>query len=259
MLQLILISLLLIAVDVGLAILFRKTIKTEKGIYILLLVAAFSTVVVHYSPIVYHLIKDGECVSYLTSNPNLVLPIYPCNVVMIATVIVGCLPNKNNRFSRYLIDFVVLFGGVSALVGMFANVDFIRNPTLADFDITKGIIAHGTMLLNSILYVAFGYLKIDLPRNMARFLIAVVMMAIIGLYDSAVILAFSGKEFMMEVNPMFMLHSPFEGVPFLMFPVIAGIGIVILFGVLVIIEAIKYRKDKEHIWYRRLLRKQNQQ
>lgn len=252
MIQLFLLSTGLVVLAIAIAILLKKFIKTEKGIFILFLVAGFLTVVVHYSSLLFHLIKDGECLTFLTSNPNLILPIYPCNVVMICCLIIGVTPNKNTKILRYLIDFSVLFGAVSALVGMYVNVDFFNNPTLGDYDVTKGIVAHAAMFFNIVLLFVFGYFKLDLIKNMIRFLVAVVMMAIIGLYDSAVILAFAGKETMMNINPMFMLHSPFEGAGFLMFPFIAGVATLLLFIALVVAEAIKYRKDKEHIWYRRL-------
>ena len=49
---------------------------------------------------------------------------------------------------------------------MFANVDFIKNPTLLDFEITKSIVAHATLLFNVLLLPLFGYIKIDFKRNM---------------------------------------------------------------------------------------------
>lgn len=255
MLPLILISIFLMGTSVGLSILFKKKIQSEKGKYWLFLIASLLTIAVHYSSLIYHLIKDGECGSYLSSNPNLVLPIYPCNVVMICCLIFGLMKNKNNKFSRFLSDFCVFFGIISSVVGMLANVDFIRNPTLADYDITKGILAHGTMFFNVIAMAIFGYTKIDLPNNMIRFTASAVMLGVIGLHDSAIIYAFSGKDYMNVVNPMFMLHSPFEGVDFLVFPIIAIIAIVLVFALLVILEAIKYRNDKDNIWYKRIKNK----
>ena len=82
--------------------------------------------------------KDGY-VEYLADNPNLILPIYPCNVVMWSCLIIGLIRNRESRFNKLLTDYVFWFGIFSTLVGMFANVDFINNPTLADYDITKSI------------------------------------------------------------------------------------------------------------------------
>lgn len=254
MLQLILLTLLLVAISVGIAILLKFKVKTEKGKYIALLIAGCLTVLVHYSSLIYHLIADGECTTFLNSNPNLILPIYPCNVTMICCLIYGIKKYKDDSFAHYLADYCFFFGSVSSFIGMLANVDFINNPTLLNYDVTKGIVAHGTMFFNAILILAFGYIKIDIFKNVHRFGVAIIMMCIVGLYDSAIIWAFGGADSANNVNSMFLLHSPFDGLDFVIFPVIAGAALVALIIILIIVEAIIHRKDKENIWYRRMFK-----
>ena len=62
---------------------------------------------------------------------------------------------------------------------MFANVDFIKNPTLADYDITKSIVAHATLLFNVLLLFLFGKIKLDFWRNMKSMIISVIVMYVI--------------------------------------------------------------------------------
>lgn len=255
MLPLVLITLGLVGVSIGLSILLKKKLKTEKGKYIALLIAGCLTVLVHYSSLIYHLIADGECTSFLQSNPNLILPIYPCNVTMICCLLYGIKRKKDDSFARYLADYCFFFGSASSFIGMLANVDFINNPTLLNYDVTKGIVAHGTMFFNAVLILAFGYVKIDLPKNIHRFGVAIIMMCLVGLFDSAIIWVFAGEATVYNINCMFLLHSPFEGADFVIFPTIAGIAIVLLFIILVIVEAVMHRNNKQNIWYRHMFKK----
>lgn len=238
----------------GIAILLKKNVKTEKGKYIALLIASCLTVAVHYSSLIYHLIADGECTTFLFSNPNLILPIYPCNVTMICCLLYGVKRNKNDSVARYFADYCFFFGAVSAFIGMLANVDFIVNPEFT-YDNVKGIVAHGTMFFNAILIAFMGYIKIDFLKNIHRFGVAICMMCMVGLHCTGVIYVFAGEASAQNVNSMFLLHSPFEGLDFVIFPTVAGIALIILIIALLIAEAIKYRNDKEHIWYRRIHQK----
>ena len=132
-----------------------KWVRSERARRFALLIAPLVTIAVHYSSFFYHLIFTGEAIAYLADTPNLILPIYPCNVVMWCALFYGLFANKNGKFALLLSDYVFWFGLVSTLVGMFANVDFINNPTLADYENFKSIVAHATLLFNDLLLVLF--------------------------------------------------------------------------------------------------------
>ncbi len=117
---------------------------------------------------------------------------------------------------------------------MFANVNFIREPSLKNFDVTKGIIFHATLLLNVVLISRYGYIKIKLGRNMFNIAISIVMMLVIGLYCNLVFTVIDSKDLAYEVNSMFLIHSPFDGVSFLTYPLIASIALVFYFVVFII-------------------------
>ena len=180
--------------------------------------------------------------AYLSDTPNLILPIYPCNVVMWSAPIFACLKNKKSRVGMFFGDYLFWFGIVSTLVGMFANVDFINNPTLADYANIKSIAAHATLLFNVLLLPVFGYIKIDVKRNLTNIILSILMMAVIGCYCNLVFHALVSSEAAYEVNAMFLIHSPFEGLAFLTYPVIALIAIPIYFAVFVICQRIKRGK-----------------
>lgn len=245
--QLFLINLIIIAIIVGVLFLIHKYVKKEKTKEILLMVSPLLTILCHYSSLVYHLFSDGSVYKFLSSNPNLILPIYPCNIVMWCLLIFGFLKMRKNKFGDFLADFCFLFGIVSALVGMFANIDFIREPSLANYDVTKGIVAHGFMLFNLLLIPFFGYIKIDTPKNIKNIFIGTIIMFCVGAFCNLVFHVVGSEEAAYEVNSMFLLKSPFEGLDFLNYYVIVPVAIVLYFGALTLYETIFYKKGSR--WY----------
>ena len=75
----------------------KKYIKEERNKNLVLLFSSIITILVHYSSFIYLWFKDGDTVGYLEQNPNLLLPIYPCNVVMWGCLIYGLIRNKNSN------------------------------------------------------------------------------------------------------------------------------------------------------------------
>lgn len=222
--------------------LLKKYIRGEKGRNVALLLSALVTIVFHYSSFFYLSFTGGASVEYLKGTPNLILPIYPCNVVMWGCLIYGLLRNKGSKTGRFLADYLFWFGIFSTLVGMFANVDFINNPTLADYEVTKSIVAHATLLFNILLIAAFGHIKVNLPRNMLHIFLSVLLMYGIGLYCNKLFEVLASAEEAYSVNSMFILHSPFEGVPFLTYPIIAGCSLVLYFLLFSVCELFAYPK-----------------
>ena len=241
---------LLLVIAAGLVIV-KKTVKTERAQNILLLAASVFTILCHYSSLLYHHLTTGDAFTYLRQNPNLILPIYPCNVVMWSCLILGIMKDKEPKVGKLLSDYIFWFGIFSTLVGMFANVDFIRNPTLMNFDITKGIVAHATLLFNVLLIPLFGKVKLDFGRNMKNMLLSVVGMYVIGLYCNLVFEVLVSADMAYQVNSMFIIHSPFEGMDFLTYPTIAGIAILLYFITFTVCEIVSHKKGER--WFDRVI------
>ena len=235
--------LLILIISLGLW-LVKRFVKSERTRNVILIVSAVFTVCCHYSSLLYHYFLDGSAMDYLRGNPNLILPIYPCNVVMWCSVIYGFLKDKLSKFAEFLADYIFWFGIVSTLVGMFANVDFVRNPTLADFDVTKGIVSHATLLFNVLLLPIFGRVKVNVKRNITNILISILMMLVIGLYCNLVFHTLVSEEMAFEVNSMFLIHSPFAGIEFLTYPIIALIAIPLYFGLFLLCDLFAHKKGE---------------
>ena len=224
--------------------LVKRCVKKERTQNIILIVAAIFTIVFHYSSFIFKVLSGDNAIKYLGETPNLILPIYPCNVVMWSALIFAFLKNKQSRAGSFFVDYLFWFGIISTLVGMFANVDFIMNPTLADYENFKSITAHATLLFNILLLPIFGYIKIDVKRNITNIIISIFMMAVIGGYCNLMFHALVSEAAAYDVNSMFLIHSPFEGLDFLTYPVIALIAIPIYFAVFLICDLYVNKKGK---------------
>ena len=222
--------------------LIKKYVKRERTKNLIFCVAAVFTILFHYSTLCFKLLTNGNAMEYLRDTPNLILPIYPCNVVMWSALIFAFLKNKNSRVGKFFADYLFWFGIISTLVGMFANVDFINNPTLADYNNFKSIAAHATLLFNVLLLPIFGHIKINIKTNLLNIIISIFVMAAIGFYCNLVFYVLVSAEAAYDVNSMFLIHSPFEGLDFLTYPVIALIAVPIYFAVFVICGRILQRK-----------------
>ncbi len=223
----------------------KKHLRRRRSQDLLLLAAALFTILLHYSSCGFKLLTGADAMAYLSDTPNLILPIYPCNVVMWSALIFALLKNKKSRFGMFLGDYLFWFGIISTLVGMFANVDFINNPTLADYENVKSITAHATLLFNVLLLPIFGYIKIDMKRNLTHIILSIVMMGAIGGYCNLVFHALAGADAAYDVNSMFLIHSPFEGLDFLTYPVIALIAVPVYFAIFAVCGMVSRKLRKE--------------
>ena len=244
MIKLIIFNLILIVLITFGLWLVKKYAKKEHVKNIILIVAAAFTIIFHYSSFIFKLLSGGNAIVYLSETPNLILPIYPCNVVMWSALIFAFLKNKKSKVGVFFADYLFWFGIISTLVGMFANVDFINNPTLADYENFKSITAHATLLFNILLLPIFGYVKIDVKRNITNIIISIFVMGAIGCYCNLVFHTLVSKSAAYDVNSMFLIHSPFDGIEFLTYPVIALIATPLYFALFVICDMCAHKKGE---------------
>ena len=250
---LILFNFILILIITVVLFVSKKWIKSERAERILFLAAPTVTILCHYSTLIYLIFRGGDVYGYIASNPNLILPIYPCNVVMWCALIYGIMKTKVSKFALFVSDYVFWFGLISTLVGMFANVDFIVNPTLKDYEVTKSILAHATLLFNVLLIPVFHRLRPTFKRNMINMVISVIVMYVIGLYCNLAFRALVSADAAYDVNSMFIIHSPFEAVPFLRYPFIAAVGLVIYLIIFTAVDMIKTKKGER--WFNKIGRR----
>lgn len=242
--QLLIMNSILIAVMVLILWLIKKYVKTDRTKNVLFAVSPIITLLVHYSHFIFEAFSGNDIMAHLGANPNLYMPLYPCNLVMWLALAFGFLKNKNSKLGEFFVDFIFWFGIVATVVGMFANEDFVKNPTLADYAILKSIIAHATLLFNVLLLPVLGYVKIDLIRNFKNIVISVLLMGVVGGYCTLVMYALVSEAHAYFINSMFMMHSPFAGLDFLTYPVVALIAVPLYFGLFVICDLCAHKKGE---------------
>lgn len=114
--------------------------------------SAIITVVLHYSCM---------WVDYFTTGGNAtiskthILPIYPCNVTMWLLLVAALMQNKRRHIFHIIGEFCFLAGTLCGIFGIVLNFNFDSTPTLADYDVLKGMLSHSTMLFGC-LYLYFG-------------------------------------------------------------------------------------------------------
>ena len=222
----------------------KKRVKTERTKNILLIIAPIITLLVHYSQFIYDVMTGGDIMAHLSANPNLYMPLYPCNIVMWLTLVFALLKNKNSKFGEFCVDFIFWFGVAAAVVGMFANEDFIRTQSIADYAILKSIIAHATLLFNVLLLPIFGYVKIDVKRNFKNIIISLFVMGAIGAYCTLIFHTLVSEAQAYFINSMFIVHSPFAGLDFLTYPVVALVAIPVYFVIFVLCDLCAHKKGE---------------
>ena len=222
----------------------KKRVKTERTKKILLIIAPIITLIVHYSQFIYDALTGCDIMAHLSANPNLYMPLYPCNIVMWLTLAFALLKNKNSKFGEFCVDYMFWFGVLAAVIGMFANEDFIRTQSIADYAILKSIIAHATLFFNILLLPIFGYVKIDVKRNFKNIIISILTMGFIGAYCTLIFYALVSREQAYFINSMFIVHSPFAGLDFLTYFVVALIAVPVYLAIFVICNLFIRKKSK---------------
>lgn len=145
------------AATAALLYLARRLAKTETAKNNILKFFAILTVAIHYSNLWVDYFANGGTA---TIENNQILPVYPCNVVMWMLLIAALLRDKKRLIFQMLGEFCFYGGTVCGVVGIVLNVNFGNNPTLADYDILKGLLSHSTMLFGCIYMKVGGFIRV---------------------------------------------------------------------------------------------------
>ena len=243
-------NLFLILIVTGLLIAVKKWARGPRAHYAVLLIASVITVLVHYSSFFYYLSK-GTALEYVRDNLCLILPLYPCNILMWCALGYGFIGNKGSKVALLLSDFMFWFGIFATMAGMFANFDFLANPTLTDYEVVKSILSHATLLFNILLIPVLGYLRPRFGRNMLNIVISVISMCLIGLYCNLTLEVLVSYEMALDMNSMFLLQTPFEPMPFLRGQIIAPVAIALYFILFTVMDIIRLPRGER--WFDKAL------
>ncbi len=210
----------------------------QKSKNYILKLSAIITVMIHYSNLwVDYFVSGGNA----TIENNQILPVYPCNVVMWMLLVASLLQNKKRLLFQVLSEFCFFVGSICGIVGIVLNVNFGNNPTLADYDILKGMLSHSTMLFGCLYLLVGGFIKIRVFNTVSvTFGLATFVLC------GAVVNRLYEHYGMEPPDGMFLKSNPY----FKTSPIVLGIlAIGILFCMLALWEL---RLPKEDRWYSKL-------
>lgn len=229
------------AVSVIILLLADKYAADDQSKNKILKFIAVITVIIHYSNLWVDYFRNGGTV---TVENNQLLPVYPCNVVMWMLLIASCIRNKDSLPFQMLGEFCFYAGCICGVLGIVLNTNFDNNPTLADYNILKGLLSHSTMLLGCIYMLTGGFIRI-------RVFNAVSVAAGLGVFIACGLgvnwlYEFFGLE---APDGMWLRSNPYIGIP----PMVLGfVFVLLLFAVLHIRDL---RLPAEERWYRKINRR----
>lgn len=224
-----------------LMILCKRVIKKEKTKDIVLKCISIAVVIIHYSSLYVDYFKNQGS-AYIESN--MILPVYPCNIIMWLLLIVSLMKKKESKVYKSLSEFTFLGGTICGLIGVLFNINFLNNPNLLDYDIFKGLFSHSVMIFGTIYLFVFNYVELEVVRTTKSILNGLVLFTICGLVINILFKVFN----IPSVNAMFMLEPPFENMPFINFFTIGLTGIIIVFIGLNVYENFALPKEKRWLY-----------
>ena len=227
----------------GLLYLANARAKDDESKNRILKFSAIITVVIHYSNLWVDYFTTGGTA---TLENNQLLPVYPCNVVMWMLLITSLMRNKKRLLFQILSEFCFYGGTICGVLGIVLNTNFDNNPTLADYDILKGLLSHSTMLFGCLYMFVGGFVKIRVFNavSVAAGLLTFVIcgMGVNALYE------YFGME---APDGMWLRSNPYLPIPSL---VLGLLFVVILFFVLHLWDM---RQPEAERWYKKMQRRKH--
>ena len=228
-------------VTAALLVLAKRCVREDLTKNRILQLSAILTVAIHYSNLWVNFFVSGGNAAV---ENNHILPVYPCNVVMWMLLIASLLHNKKSLLFRFLSEFCLYGGVVCATVGIVFNANFDNIPTLANYDVLKGLLSHSTMLFGCLYLFAGGYIRIS-AWNALSVAGGLGIFVLCGLGVNALYEACG----MTAPDGMFLRSNPYIDFS----PMILGlVAVVLLFAVLALWEL---RLPVEQRWYSRFTRR----
>lgn len=233
-------NIITLVIIILLLVLCKKIINKDNIKDLVLKVTSILVVVIHFSSLyVDFFVNNGEA---LIEN-SMLLPVYPCNIIMWLLLIVAFMKDKESKLYKYLAEFTFIGGTFCGLVGVFFNINFLNNPNFLDYSILKGLISHTVMIFGTVYLYLFNYVEIEVKRTTISIIVGLLIFSVIGLIINVLFAIFD----IPSVNAMFMLEPPIKELPILNFFTIGIMGVVFSFLGLNVYEYYAFPKEKRWI------------
>ena len=216
----------------------NKFVKNQRIKDRILKISALLTVAIHYSILYVDFFTTGKA----ELDNTMLLPVYPCNVVMWLLVIVSFMKNRRGRVYEMLAVSTFYIGIVGGIVGVLFNEIYLSNPTFGDWDVLNGLLSHSTMTFGCIYLLVGGYINIRVKNVMS-----VVGGLLILLADGMLVISLYKLFNMDPPNCMYLLENPFPQIKWFNPLVLGGIGVCVVFIITAMYEQIAL--VEENRWY----------
>ena len=229
----------------ALLVLFARKVTHPNTKNRILKIFAVLTVAIHYSNLWVDFFASGGSA---TIENNQILPVYPCNVVMWMLLIAAFLRDKKSLLFQLLGEFCLIGGTICGIVGIVLNANFDANPTLADYDILKGLLSHSTMLFGCLYMLVGQFVRLRVFNTVS------VTFGLGSFVVCGLLVDFLYETFGMEPpDGMFLRSNPYADISV----VVLGIGVI---GVLFVVLSLwELRLPREERWYTKIhLRKKHE-
>lgn len=233
-------------ISVAIMIAARILIKTDDGHVKFIRFFAVLTVVIHYSSLWVDFFSTGTA----TVQDSMLLPIYPCNICMWLLLIWSFVKNREGLIYRILTEYVFWAGTVCGTIGILLNENYASTPSLADYEVLKGLLSHSTMVIGCVYVLVAGF-----ARLRVRNVISVTAGLIFFIFDGIAVNTLFSVFKLDPCNSMYLLEPPFPDMPWLTNIAMGIMAVALVFVITAIYEQITLPKEER--WYSILKEKFN--
>lgn len=226
------------AITAVILVVVYKKLHTPAQKDAVLKISAIATVILHYSSLWVDFFTTGTA----EMQESMLLPIYPCNVAMWLLLITAFCKRKLGKAFQMLAEITFYLGLIGGVVGIVINENYANTPSLADWDILKGLLSHSTMLLGCIYVLVGQYIRIRVYNLFA------VVIGLLGLIvDGYIIIGLYRLAKLDPPNCMFLLENPFPQITWFN-PYILGVfAVILVFITTALVEQLTLKKEER--WY----------
>lgn len=220
-------------------VLCKIYIKQDKSKKLVLKIFAILTVIIHYSILYVDFFSTGVA----EAEPPLLLPIYPCNVMMWLLLICAFIKNDKSKFAKALYEFTFYAGIICGSIGILLNENFASNPSLLHWYSLRGLLSHSTMVFGCLYILVGGFIRIDVS-NCLSLVFGLCLFLVDGFIINSLYLIFG----LGQCNSMYLQQVPFEAYPWLNTYVMGLAGLLLVFIFTCICEHFMKKKQDRFLY-----------
>ena len=229
----------------SLLFIFNKYIKDSKHKDLVLKISASLVVIIFYSTLYVDYFSTGGA----SVSASMLIPIYPCNLIMWSLLLIA-FKKRDNKFFKVLMEITFYVGTVGGILGEVFNDVYIRNHDFTDWDALSGLLSHSVMTFGCLYLLVGGYIKISV-KNTSSVALGIMFLAIYGGFIIGLFSVFK----LDPPNSMYLLENPYPNLPWINASNIAAFGVLITFLITFIYEY--FALDIEDRWYYKLKNNKN--